>query len=313
MGSLRPQESFAAAPADPNEALAPYTPGAGRPWDRRHAAHLLRRAGFGGSLEEIDAIVALGPAAGARSLAAARARSRRRRARPSARGGPRRRRRPAPPRLVVPADGAHERADARKVGIVPPRPLRHRFPKSGIGAQDARPGRALPRSRRREVPRPHGRRREGRGDARLPRRRAEREAPSQRKPRARADGIVHSRPRQPYGDRRPEAARALTGWRVDARGSHFIPRPSTPAKRRSSAAAETWDPTTWSTRASPIPPARRSSRGSCSSSSRSPSRALRSWRRSRGACASAISISARRSRFCWHRASSTPMPAIAPA
>jgi uncharacterized protein (DUF1800 family) len=71
MGSLRPQESFAAAPADPNEALAPYTPGAGRPWDRRHAAHLLRRAGFGGSLEEIDAIVALGPAAGARSLAAA--------------------------------------------------------------------------------------------------------------------------------------------------------------------------------------------------------------------------------------------------
>ena len=39
--------------------LAPFVPSATRPWDRKLAGHLLRRAGFGGK-DEIDAIIALG-------------------------------------------------------------------------------------------------------------------------------------------------------------------------------------------------------------------------------------------------------------
>jgi uncharacterized protein (DUF1800 family) len=46
---------------DPTFDLAPYQPSASSPWDRRRAAHLMRRAGFGGRPEEIEAIVALGP------------------------------------------------------------------------------------------------------------------------------------------------------------------------------------------------------------------------------------------------------------
>ena len=45
---------------DPTADLAPWRPSAGDVWDRKKAAHLLRRAGFGGNLEEIDAVVALG-------------------------------------------------------------------------------------------------------------------------------------------------------------------------------------------------------------------------------------------------------------
>ncbi len=45
---------------DPIADLAPWRPSAGDVWDRKKAAHLLRRAGFGGNLEEIDAVVALG-------------------------------------------------------------------------------------------------------------------------------------------------------------------------------------------------------------------------------------------------------------
>ncbi|MEZ5963834.1 MAG: DUF1800 domain-containing protein [Planctomycetota bacterium] len=40
--------------------LEPWRPSANDPWDRRKAAHLLRRAGFGASDEELDVIVSLG-------------------------------------------------------------------------------------------------------------------------------------------------------------------------------------------------------------------------------------------------------------
>ncbi|MEZ5963627.1 MAG: DUF1800 domain-containing protein [Planctomycetota bacterium] len=45
---------------DPNTDLAPWKASTGDPWDRKKAAHLLRRAGFGGSLAEVDAVVTLG-------------------------------------------------------------------------------------------------------------------------------------------------------------------------------------------------------------------------------------------------------------
>jgi len=61
-------EPFATIPANPAEALSPYVPSAGAPWDVRHGAHLLRRAGFGGSAEEAAAAVAAGPEAAARAL-----------------------------------------------------------------------------------------------------------------------------------------------------------------------------------------------------------------------------------------------------
>ncbi|HKE02147.1 MAG TPA: DUF1800 domain-containing protein, partial [Planctomycetota bacterium] len=56
-------------PRDGDEALAPYAPSTSAPWDRRLAAHLLRRAGFGGSEAEIDEALSAGPAAAAESLA----------------------------------------------------------------------------------------------------------------------------------------------------------------------------------------------------------------------------------------------------
>jgi hypothetical protein len=40
--------------------LEPWAPSAGDPWDKRKAAHLMRRAGFGCSPEELDAVVSLG-------------------------------------------------------------------------------------------------------------------------------------------------------------------------------------------------------------------------------------------------------------
>jgi len=43
--------------------LAPWSPSAAEPFDRRKAAHLLRRAGFGAAPEEIDAAVGKGPEA----------------------------------------------------------------------------------------------------------------------------------------------------------------------------------------------------------------------------------------------------------
>lgn len=45
---------------DPNQDLAPWKASVAEPWNRKRAAHLIRRAGFGGSLQEIDAVVALG-------------------------------------------------------------------------------------------------------------------------------------------------------------------------------------------------------------------------------------------------------------
>lgn len=40
--------------------LERYTPTAANPWDQRKAGHLLRRVGFGGTMEEIDAVVRQG-------------------------------------------------------------------------------------------------------------------------------------------------------------------------------------------------------------------------------------------------------------
>ncbi len=48
-------------PSDPAWAWARYQPDAGRPWDSRLAAHLLRRAGFGPNLSEIDQAKSSGP------------------------------------------------------------------------------------------------------------------------------------------------------------------------------------------------------------------------------------------------------------
>lgn len=50
--------------------LDPWTPTADAPWDEAAAAHLLRRAAFGGSLREIRAAVDLGPAETVRRLVA---------------------------------------------------------------------------------------------------------------------------------------------------------------------------------------------------------------------------------------------------
>ena len=63
--SAAPQASAAAPAAAPTTLspailLAPWQPGAGDPWDHKKAAHLLRRAGFGGRPEEIEAMVLLG-------------------------------------------------------------------------------------------------------------------------------------------------------------------------------------------------------------------------------------------------------------
>jgi hypothetical protein len=49
---------------DSATALAPYS----GPWDRRHAAHLLRRAGFGGSPADVERIAALSPQAAVEGL-----------------------------------------------------------------------------------------------------------------------------------------------------------------------------------------------------------------------------------------------------
>src|SRR5947209_13551068 len=41
--------------------LAPYKPRSDYPWTELEAAHLLNRAGFGGTPEEIDQVLKLGP------------------------------------------------------------------------------------------------------------------------------------------------------------------------------------------------------------------------------------------------------------
>ena len=47
---------------DTVDPLEPFAPTANAPWDRRRAAHLARRAGFGASGAALDRLVALGPA-----------------------------------------------------------------------------------------------------------------------------------------------------------------------------------------------------------------------------------------------------------
>ena len=53
---------------DPVWAWAAYEPDADRPWTRRLAAHLYRRAGFGATAAEVDEAVTLGPAAAVERL-----------------------------------------------------------------------------------------------------------------------------------------------------------------------------------------------------------------------------------------------------
>lgn len=60
--------SWPRVPRSAREAFEPYVPGAGCPWELGHAGHLLRRAGFGGTREELDTVLALGPEAASRAL-----------------------------------------------------------------------------------------------------------------------------------------------------------------------------------------------------------------------------------------------------
>ncbi|HEY3130818.1 MAG TPA: DUF1800 domain-containing protein [Acidobacteriota bacterium] len=59
--------SLLAAPAETGrrsalaESLKPYKPSAGEPWNYERAAHLLRRAGFGGDYAQVQQFVRLGP------------------------------------------------------------------------------------------------------------------------------------------------------------------------------------------------------------------------------------------------------------
>lgn len=56
---------------DPVWAWAAYTPDTKQPWNRRTAAHLFRRAGFGATRDELQAAVTAGPAASVDSLLSA--------------------------------------------------------------------------------------------------------------------------------------------------------------------------------------------------------------------------------------------------
>ncbi len=60
--------SQSSAPIDAAWAWSPYVPSAERPWTRRLAAHLYRRAGFSASLDELDEAVWSGPAAAIEKL-----------------------------------------------------------------------------------------------------------------------------------------------------------------------------------------------------------------------------------------------------
>ncbi|HTN74922.1 MAG TPA: DUF1800 domain-containing protein, partial [Pirellulaceae bacterium] len=57
----------------PDTAWLPYEPSAEQPWNRRRAAHLLRRAGFAAPRDELAAAVKAGPAATVQSLLAGEA------------------------------------------------------------------------------------------------------------------------------------------------------------------------------------------------------------------------------------------------
>jgi hypothetical protein len=55
-----PGGSLAPMSLSPTQLIAPWQAGAADPWDYKKAAHLIRRAGFGGRPEEIEAMVTLG-------------------------------------------------------------------------------------------------------------------------------------------------------------------------------------------------------------------------------------------------------------
>jgi hypothetical protein len=57
----------------PQTAWLPWEPSRAEPWNHRAAAHLLRRAGFGGNWRELEAAVAAGPGSTVKKLVAARA------------------------------------------------------------------------------------------------------------------------------------------------------------------------------------------------------------------------------------------------
>lgn len=60
LSNIRAPGSGGGPQADPATDLAPWHPTGSDVWDRAKAAHLMRRAGFGATPEEVDAIVALG-------------------------------------------------------------------------------------------------------------------------------------------------------------------------------------------------------------------------------------------------------------
>ena len=60
LSNVRAPGSGGGPQADPATDLAPWQPSGSDTWDRAKAAHLMRRAGFGATPEEADAIVALG-------------------------------------------------------------------------------------------------------------------------------------------------------------------------------------------------------------------------------------------------------------
>ena len=60
--SSKPRRTRSAVkPADPAWAWAPYEPSSRRPWNLADAAHLLRRAGFGHTWDELQRALAAGP------------------------------------------------------------------------------------------------------------------------------------------------------------------------------------------------------------------------------------------------------------
>lgn len=59
---------FPNLPSKAEEWLLPFEPTAEHPFDERAAAHLLRRAGFGGTIEELRELASLGPIAAARRI-----------------------------------------------------------------------------------------------------------------------------------------------------------------------------------------------------------------------------------------------------
>ena len=107
--------------------------------------------------------------------------------------------------LVGQPHAQHAAAAGREDGAVLARPLRHQRGEGARLPQDAGAARPVLPARHRQRPRPGDRRGAGPGDARLPRRRREREGRTQRELRPRDHGAVHHGRGQLH--RRPTSAR----------------------------------------------------------------------------------------------------------